>query len=524
MKNGVTPGPAPVEKQDMAGRPPLQSDRMTGRTIQKRYVIQELIGQGGMGKIYSALDLNSQSKVAIKIMHTSDPAARERFLTEAKAMADIRHKNVIRIFAADDYEGKPYMVMEFLEGHDLKDYLKRTGPLKWGDARRILLGVCDGIEAAHAKGIMHRDLKPQNIFISNDGGAKVLDLGLAKFMDREDGPHTVTGMFAGTPEYAAPEQMTDRKNMDHRVDIYALGIIMYNILTGGVPFSSDKADQEGANLEVLMKQINEPPLPPNIKYPGCDIPREVEDIILKAIQKKKEDRYNDIGELRDAILHCEGISTGISLGDVLLVDGLDTRVRTPEPVAAPKSGHGIRRTILLTAGLISAVLAYTHHEQLEGDYELAKASGAKIAARIRSTVNVPQDTAPQKQEPIAAPPQDTFTIKIESNLPCRVYDVTSENNAIDLGFTPLTKKLANGEHKLLIKSKDKQEKRLVVSPEHTGEMVVFEKPKKVTAKATATEDTEGDKAAEDDDSKTEGAPADDNDTPTGTGTEDPPSN
>jgi len=494
---------------------------MIGRIIQKRYTIQELIGQGGMGKIYSALDLNSGSRVAIKIMDTLDPAAVERFLTEARAMADIRHKNVIRIFAAEEYDQRPYMVMELLEGKDLKGYIGGK-PLGWEEARRILLGVCDGIQAAHSKGIMHRDLKPENIFISKDGNPKVLDFGLAKFMDREDGPHTATGMFAGTPKFTAPEQINDRKNMDHRVDIYALGIIMYNMMTGEVPFSSEIQDQAGANAEILMKQINEPPLPPSIKFPDFSIPRAVEDIILKAMQKRKEDRYNNIGELRDAIIHCEGISSNMSLGNELLESNLQI---TPEPVAVPVSGHGTLRKLLLVAALAgTGLIAYAQRGQLMQDLELAKASSAKIAAKVRSDLDRSQDTTPPKQEPTQPDTAiKTFQVQIDSDPPgSRVYDVTNQENAVDLGTTPLTRKLADGEHRLLVKSKAKQEKRLVVSPAHPTEKVVFEKPKNVRAKTTETDDIEGAKPTEDNDPQTEGAPADDNDTPAGT--EDTPSN
>ena len=510
IRKEPTPHPEPTEKAGMAGRPLLKSDPMSGAIIQQRYAIQDLIGEGGMGKIYSALDLNSQTKVAIKIMNTSDPSAKERFLIEARAMADIRHKNVIRIFAADEYKGRPYMVVEYLDGKDLKTYLRDNGPLNWEDTRRIMLQVCDGIGAAHAKGIMHRDLKPPNIFIVENEGreiVKVLDFGIAKFMDRQDGPHTATGMFAGTPQYAAPEQITKRDSMDHRVDIYALGIIMHNMLTGEVPFSSNKADQDAANLEVLMMQIHNAVVPPSVRYPQLTIPKAAEDIILKAMQKNKEDRYANIGELREAILHGEDISL-VSLGGDLLRVGLDEKpdepiVRTPPPRHETKAaGSHVARKLLLTAVLAGmsalAVSTYQDLSRFYGPYY------EKLKARVTSTMqDAPRETAPPEQVQNTVPAEKKFAIKINSDpAGSFVYDVTSEKEPLELGVTPLRMELPDGNHRLLIKSRDrKQEARLVISPGHAEETVTFKRqPKTTHAPKEPTEEPASDKAAEDDDS------------------------
>ena len=448
-----------------------------------------------MGDIYSAFDRTEERTVVVKLMRqalTADKDAKARFLNEARAVSAIQHDNVIRIFDIDEHRGRPYMVMEFLDGRDLKEHLKDNGPLRWEDVRRILIGVCDGIEAAHKAGIIHRDLKPQNIFILKTGKVKVLDLGLAKFMDNPSGPQTAVGMFAGTPDFAAPEQINDREKMDQRVDIYALGIIIYNMVSGDMPFTSAKRDAQAANLEILTMHLNSQPIPPSVKHPELNIPVEVEGIILKAMQKKKEDRYGDVGELRDAILRCEGSTSNMSVGSVLLgqslrtravAEELDARVPASEPTYKKPRKGSFKRTMLLVAALAASAYAYVGRDKLGKYYEELRTGVAGMKFEVPHA-EPPKQELKAESQPQAAPkenPQNTFMIKIDSDpAGSIVYDVTPGKPPVELGITPLNRELEAGEHKLLVtSSKDKRmQKQIVVSPQHHEEKVDFRKAAK----------------------------------------------
>ncbi|WAS97864.1 serine/threonine protein kinase [Nannocystis punicea] len=281
-------------------------DALFGQVLADRYRILDLIGKGGMGKVYLAEHVALGKRVAVKVLnpaYTNRPDQVKRFLREARAASTIGHENVIDItdFGAMP-NGQVFFAMEHLQGDDLGKILKK-GPMSWGRARRVMLQICRALQAAHTHGIVHRDMKPENCFLIQRNGirdfVKVLDFGIAKFLEenRDGGtnPLTQVGALIGTPEYMAPEQIHGDP-ADQRMDIYAVGCILYQLLTGNLPFT-DKT-----MYGVLSQQVNAKPVPPRQLAPEADIPVEVEAVILKAMEKDKTQRYQTMGELIEAIV------------------------------------------------------------------------------------------------------------------------------------------------------------------------------------------------------------------------------
>lgn len=273
-------------------------DRFLGSLLDDKYRIEEKIGEGGMGKVYRAVHIHMDNTVAIKILHphmASDATALERFRREARAAAHIRHPNAVVVtdFGVAKDSGIAYLVMEFLEGIELRAKIKEQKQLDYEETFHIVQQTCSALQAAHAKGIIHRDLKPDNIWLlSAEEGmsrVKVLDFGIAKLKSSADtGTLTQQGMIVGTPYYMSPEQCKGEE-LDARSDIYSLGIILYEMLTGQVPF------QASTPVGVVLKHANEPPRPPRELREG--IPITVQDVILRALKKLPEERQESAMQL-----------------------------------------------------------------------------------------------------------------------------------------------------------------------------------------------------------------------------------
>ncbi len=253
-----------------------------------------------MGTVYLAEHVAIGKKIALKVLlseYARKEDLKERFLQEAKAAAMIGHENIVDI---TDFgrtpNGSVFFAMEFLDGQDIACAI-RGGAMDWGRAKPILVQICRAMGAAHAKGIIHRDMKPENIFLIEREGrpdfVKVLDFGIAKVSNLGDGERrlTRTGMIFGTPEYMSPEQAQGH-SPDNRVDIYALGVIMYEMLTGTVPFKADTF------MGILTKHIFETPKPPRAL--NEQIPVDVEGIVLKAMSKDRDERYRSMAEMAAA--------------------------------------------------------------------------------------------------------------------------------------------------------------------------------------------------------------------------------
>ena len=258
------------------------------------YVLQSKIGVGGMGEVWKAQQPTIGKTVAIKVLTQESATSKKniaRFIQEARAVNEIRHPNLVDIFSFGELPDlRPYFVMEFLDGKGLSDYMSSKGPLPFSDILRIFSQICEVLQAAHDKGIVHRDLKPDNIYLISRQTetlfVKVLDFGIAKLAGEGAQNLTDQGSVFGTPGYMSPEQYEETKNVDHRSDIYALGVLLFEMLTGRLPF-----DEPGLGMyELIIRQMSQPPPKPSQVIEGRSIPEAVDALILQMLAKKPAER------------------------------------------------------------------------------------------------------------------------------------------------------------------------------------------------------------------------------------------
>lgn len=291
---------------------------LIGQTVGKYRVVARL-GRGGMAEVYKAYQPGLDRYVAIKVLHShlaEDADFIGRFEREARAVANLRHPNIVQVFDFDMQQQMYYMAMEFIEGPTLKAELlersRKESLFTLDETIRIMVALCGAIDYAHSRGMVHRDLKPANFILTKDGQILILDFGIAKIVGATQ--YTVTGAMSGTPAYMSPEQGQGERG-DERSDIYSLGVVLYEMVTGKVPFDADTP------FAVIMKHITNPlPLPRSI---NPDIPEAFERIILKALSKNPDDRYQSGGEFAVALRETIGMSP------------YDTLVKNPVTTIAP---------------------------------------------------------------------------------------------------------------------------------------------------------------------------------------------
>jgi serine/threonine-protein kinase len=277
---------------------------LPGETLAGKYRVERVLGHGGMGLVVAARHLELDERVAIKfLLRKDDPAAIERFVCEARAAAKVKNEHVCRVYDVARLEtGEPYMVMEYLDGVDLADRLRAEGRLPVADVARWMIDMCAALVEAHAIGIVHRDLKPANAFLtkrSNDTSTvKILDFGISKLPS--SGGVTSTSALLGTPIYMSPEQVASARDVDHRTDIWSLGVIMYEFVSGKPPFAGDSLIQ----LSVKIREADVAPLRSGVA--GFD------EVVAKCLAKEREARWSSVGELAAALAPFAG-QTSVSL-------------------------------------------------------------------------------------------------------------------------------------------------------------------------------------------------------------------
>jgi serine/threonine protein kinase len=283
-------------------------DPFIGREILGgEYQVLEKIGTGGMGSVYKASQPAMNRMVAIKILHPKLANRKDltsRFRREARAMSQLSHPNTVKVFVYGEMEddGSLYIVMEMLEGRNLNQTVRKDGPIPIDRAIPILIQVCGALQEAHDLGIVHRDLKPENIFLSRQGGIsdypKVLDFGLAKVTERQMQPGSIIltqeGMVFGTPEFMSPEQ-AQGKTLDARSDIYSLAVILYEVLTGKLPFSAKTP------MEYIQKHVTEPIIPLSERVADRQFPKGLDEVMARALAKKPENRFQTAADFAEAL-------------------------------------------------------------------------------------------------------------------------------------------------------------------------------------------------------------------------------
>jgi serine/threonine-protein kinase len=329
-----------------------------GTLVADRYEVLERLGRGGMGEVYRAYDRVLEEDVALKVLREEaterDDIAR-RFRTEIRLARKVTHKNVCRIHEYGEWQGRGYISMELVRGINLRQLLKETGALPWDRAFEIALQVVEGLQAIHEVGIVHRDLKPANIMIDKAHVVRLMDFGVAKQIRGGVAATaaTATGQVIGTPDYMSPEQATAQP-VDFRSDVYALGVIVFEMFTGEQPFQADSP------VAVLMKHIHE--MPALVGPASARTPEKVVPILAKALAKRPEDRYQTIGELRDDLARARTSTESVgppiySKGSASALADLATRT-SGYPAPGPSGSRqrtsawaAIALTVVATAGI-----------------------------------------------------------------------------------------------------------------------------------------------------------------------------
>ncbi len=328
---------------------------MIGRTL-KQYKVEALVGRGGMGSVYRAVDMKLGRPVAIKVLNpglTTDPDRRTRFLQEARAAAVLTHPSVAQVYDIDESDGTMFIAMEFIDGRTVRSLIE-SGELDLAAAVEIAVQAGEGLSRAHDLGIIHRDIKPDNIMVTRDGRTKILDFGLAKLLDSGpdapsaampsrtmtmQAPATMEGTVMGTLHYMSPEQARG-KSLDRRSDIFSFGIVLYQMVTGELPFKGETpidtmhaiAYEEATAVTTLKR----------------DLPYGVQSIISRCLRKKPEERYQDAQALTDDLKKLRkeiesGTATG--LGFRARIELLGEKVRTRFP-------YGVKGAVLAAAVLL----------------------------------------------------------------------------------------------------------------------------------------------------------------------------
>ncbi|MGH2887386.1 MAG: protein kinase domain-containing protein, partial [Solirubrobacteraceae bacterium] len=333
---------------------------LLGTTLNGRYRLEARIGSGGMSTVYRATDETLQRQVAIKLMNreiATDSDQLERFRREGRAVAQLSHPHIVGVIDYGEDDNRPYIVFEYVEGETLKERIRRTGRLPTTEAVAYAIEIARALVAAHARHIVHRDVKPQNVLIDEEGSAKVTDFGIARTLDEEG--LTADGRVLGTTDYVSPEQALGRP-VTGQSDLYSLGIVLYEMLTGEVPFRGEN------QVAVAMKHVREEL--PDVQAKRPEVSSALAAIVDTATAKRVEDRYADDAELiadLEDILAIETARAGSATGEVtnvLRTLPSQTRRRIPFGVR-----HRVRAVILvlvvlaLVGGGIAWIATRTHH-------------------------------------------------------------------------------------------------------------------------------------------------------------------
>jgi tRNA A-37 threonylcarbamoyl transferase component Bud32 len=332
---------------------------VVGELIAERYELEELVGTGGMSSVYRAHDKLLERRVALKVLHeqfTRDSDYVERFRREARSVAQLSHPSIVTVIDRGEQDGRQFIVFEYVDGENLKALIERGGPLPEREALDLALQITRALSFAHANGLVHRDVKPQNVLLDDEGRAKVTDFGIARALDVQAGI-TQTGTVMGTSDYIAPEQARGTKASE-QTDVYSLGAVLYELLTGEVPFRGDNF------VAVAMRHINEPV--PSVRERRPDVSPCAEAIVQRAMAKDPRDRFESMDELGAAIQECFAGEDGSTEATMVVAPPKKPRrSRRAQAARPPAERPSVWPLLLLLAGLavlagvFAAVFAFT---------------------------------------------------------------------------------------------------------------------------------------------------------------------
>ena len=362
----------------------MPHDLLTDTTIAARYRIDRMLGSGGMARVYAAHDELLGRPVAVKVLRdrfASDAAFAERFRREARSAASLHHPNIVQVFdCAPEDAGPAYIVMELIDGPSLRDLLDTTGPLPEARAASLVMQAARGLGHAHAHGVVHRDVKPENMLLDAHGTLRVADFGIARLIDSGD-TLTEVGSVVGTARYLSPEQARGER-VTPASDVYALGVVLYELLTGRTPFAGDNA------IEVALLQVQSEPVPPGELRPGLT-PR-LEAIVLQALCKEPGERFATATELADALAGDSSTATTEVLAGVAptvrMASGVEPTAVKTVLAGQPRARPTWQRALVVAVALIGLALA--------GAY-LVRGDATKRASAKRSTPPAAGAAAPR---------------------------------------------------------------------------------------------------------------------------------
>jgi eukaryotic-like serine/threonine-protein kinase len=364
---------------------------VVGELIADRYELEELVGTGGMSSVYRAHDRLLERDVALKVLHdqfTVDGDYVERFRREARSVAQLSHPNIVTVIDRGEQDGRQFIVFEYVDGENLKTLIEREGPLPEREAIQLALQVARALGFAHEHGLVHRDVKPQNVLLNGDAGAKVTDFGIARSLDVHGGL-TQTGTVMGTSDYIAPEQARGRP-VDAQSDVYSLGAVLYELLTGEVPFPGDNF------VAVAMRHINEPA--PSVRERRPELSPRLDAAVRRAMAKDPRERFSSMDEFCAELAACLGPETAMSAAETMVVPGRRPPRRRQRAARPPREGLSVWPLILLLAGLallaiiLAAIFTFTGPGEELKNFVKKKTGVAAAAARpVRLTAATAYD-------------------------------------------------------------------------------------------------------------------------------------
>lgn len=347
-------------------------DPFVGRVLDGRYRLDELIARGGMATVYQATDLRLVRTVAVKVLADSlatDPGFVDRFIHEARATAALMHPNVVAVHDQGVAENYPYLVMEFVPGRTLREVLRETGPMPSAHALEIMRAVLAGLGAAHDAGFVHRDVKPENVLITNDGHVKVTDFGIARVISDTPASDSTGSVILGTMAYVSPEAV-QQQTIDQRTDVYSAGVLLFELVTGRVPFTG------ASPLDVAYRHVNEDIPSPSSIQP--DVPPAIDHLVLAATRRNRNDRLQTAREFQDGVIRAqravpaaEALTTALPANSTLIIDNpgrgahratgatnTNTRSRSQSTTGihrSRKSATQRKRRVAIVAAAVAAV-------------------------------------------------------------------------------------------------------------------------------------------------------------------------